>query len=252
MIALGGAWLSRKEENTTVGPGIYAKGNIAHSYYTCNSESPNNCSYLSFLLLSIAANHLFFMSWGSNCFHGYFITLFLPCCMFSAGGCFSWLCCQCITALGTSTLVPLHLMGKCFKQLQRGSCIFLGPNGLLVLENGEKEKIYSGSVWIAMPIKSYIHISHSRKNISVSWELYFASAITATMSYQGQSTRFSITFWTTFQGAFWLETLIPNLVLFCSRRHWFVMISVRKILRKSNLLELAPQEHNSMDNLKCL
>lgn len=77
------------------------------------------------LLLSTTADHLFFLSWGSNCFHGYFIALFLPCCMVSADGYFSWLYCQCIIALGASTLVPLYLMAKCFKQLQLGCCIFL-------------------------------------------------------------------------------------------------------------------------------
>lgn len=106
---------------------------------------------------------LVFLSWGSNCFHGYFIALFLPCCMFSADGYFSWLCCQCIMALGTSTLVPLHLMGKCFKQLQLGYCIFLGPNGFLVHKNREKGKMHSETVWIAMSIKRYIHIQSLKK-----------------------------------------------------------------------------------------
>lgn len=116
----------------------------------------------------------------------------------------------------------------------------------------EKRKCTQDLLGLPCQLKGTYICSHSRKNIFVSWELYFAFVITATASYQGQSAGFSITFWTTFQDAFWLETLITNLILFHSRRFWAVMISVRKKLRKYNLLELAQEHHNSMDNLKSL
>lgn len=223
MIALGGTWLSRKEENTTVGTGIYAKGNIHTTLVSLKAQitvpiSPfvvKHCSKsLVFLVLRLQL-----LSWLFHCSVSTLLHVF---CRWV----FSWLYCQCIMALGISTLVPLHLMGKCFKQLQLGYCIFVGPNCFLVHKNHDKKKMHSGSVWFAMSIKGTYICSHSRKNISVSWELYFASVITATMSYQEQSTGFSIIFWT-FQDVFWLEILIPNLVLVCSRTCWSVMISVR-------------------------
>lgn len=132
--------------------------------------------FISFLLLSIAADHLFFLILRLQQLSRLFHCPFSTCCTFSADGYFSWLYCQYIIAFSIFTIVPLRSMGKCFKKLQFGCCIFWGPNDFLVHENHEKAKMHSVSVQTDMSNERYIY-KYGRKYISVSWELYLPAVV---------------------------------------------------------------------------
>lgn len=146
--------------------------------YVCNHESPNNSVHI-FSFVKHCSRSLVFLILRLQQLSWLFHCSFSTCCTFSADGYFSWLYCQYIIAFGIFTVVPLYSMEKCFRKLQFGCCIFLGPKDFLVHKNHKKAKTHSVSVQTDMSNERYVY-KYGRKHICVLGTVFTSCCSTAT------------------------------------------------------------------------